>query len=151
MPLYDIKENLSKEVRWPYIVIGVLLAIIILFGALFITSSIRADRLRRSNNELTERLADATNSCTELKGQLGSISEELNNCRGTIEQCRVYCNDIDEISGRSIKAARDAIEIIEETRYYVACLEVELGLIDTDSIYERLDSWLESEQVNFIK
>ena len=86
MPLYDIKENLSKEVRWPYIVIGVLLAIIILFGTLFITSSIRADRLRRSNNELTERLADATNSCTELEGQLGSISEELNNCRGTIEQ-----------------------------------------------------------------
>jgi hypothetical protein len=28
---------------------------------------------------------------------------------------------------------------------------VELGLIDTDSIYERLDSWLESEQVDFIK
>jgi hypothetical protein len=144
MPLYDIKENLSKEVRWPYIVIGVLLAIIILFGALFITSSIRADRLRRSNNELTERLADATNSCTELAGQ-------LSDCRGTIEQCRVYCRDIDEISERSIRTSREAIEIIEETRYYVMCLEVELGLIDTDSIYERLDSWLESEQVDFIK
>ena len=144
MPLYDIKKDFSKEARWPYITIGVLFLIIMLFGTLFITSSVRSVRLRRANDELTERLANATNSCTELAGQ-------LSDCRGTIEQCRGYCRDIDEISERSIGTARDAIEIIEETRYYVMCLEVELGLIDTDSIYERLDSWLESEQVNFIK
>lgn len=144
MPLYDIKKDFSKEARWPYITIGVLFLIIMLFGTLFITSSVRSVRLRRANDELTERLANATNSCTELAGQ-------LSDCRGTIEQCRGYCRDIDEISERSIGTARDAIEIIEETRYYVMCLEVELGLIDTDSIYERLDSWLESEQVDFIK
>ena len=144
MPLYDIKKDFSKEVRWPYITIGVLFLIIMLFGTLFITSSVRSVRLRRTNDELTERLADATNSCTELAGQ-------LSDCRGTIEQCRGYCRDIDEISERSISTAREAIEIIEETRYYVMCLEVELGLIDTDSIYERLDSWLEAEQVDFIK
>ena len=144
MPLYDIKKDFSKEVRWPYITIGVLFLIIMLFGTLFITSSVRFVRLRRTNDELTERLADATNSCTELAGQ-------LSDCRGTIEQCRGYCRDIDEISERSISTAREAIEIIEETRYYVMCLEVELGLIDTDSIYERLDSWLEAEQVDFIK
>jgi len=144
MPLYDIKKDFSKEARWPYITIGILFLIIMLFGTLFITSSVRSVRLRRANDELTERLANATNSCTELAGQ-------LSDCRGTIEQCRGYCRDIDEISERSIGTARDAIEIIEETRYYVMCLEVELGLIDTDSIYERLDSWLESEQVDFIK
>ena len=144
MPLYDIKKDFSKEARWPYITIGVLFLIIMLFGTLFITSSVRSVRLRRANDELTERLANATNSCTELAGQ-------LSDCRGTIEQCRGYCRDIDEISERSIGTARDAIEIIEETRYYVMCLEVELGLIDTDSIYERLDNWLVSEQVDFIK
>ena len=144
MPLYDIKKDFSKEARWPYITIGVLFLIIMLFGTLFITSSVRSVRLRRTNDELTERLNNATNSCTELAGQ-------LSDCRGTIEQCRVYCRDIDEISERSVRTAKDAIEIIEETRYYVMCLEVELGLIDTDSIYERLDSWLEAEQVDFIK
>ena len=140
MPLYDIKKDFSKEVRWPYITIGVLFLIIMLFGTLFITSSVRSVRLRRTNDELTERLANATNSCTELAGQ-------LSDCRNTIGQCRVYCTDIDEISGRSISNAREAIEIIEETRYYVMCLEVELGLIDSDSIYERIDNWLESEGV----
>ena len=144
MPLYDIKKDFSKEARWPYITIGVLFLIIMLFGTLFITSSVRSVRLRRTNDELTERLNNATNSCTELAGQ-------LSDCRGTIEQCSVYCRDVDEISERTVRTAKDAIEIIEETRYYVMCLEVELGLIDTDSIYERLDSWLEAEQVDFIK
>lgn len=144
MPLYDIKKDFSKEARWPYITIGVLFLIIMLFGTLFITSSVRSVRLRRTNDELTERLTNATNSCTELAGQ-------LSDCRGTIEQCRVYCRDIDEVSERSVRTAKDAIEIIEETRYYIMCLEVELGLSSTDIIYERLDSWLETEQVDFIK
>lgn len=144
MPLYDIKKDFSKEVRWPYITIGVLFLIIMFFGTLFITSSVRSVRLRTANNRLTEQLDRATSTCTELAGQ-------LDDCRRTISQCQQLCGDIDEISERSISTSREAIEIIEETRYYVMCLEVELGLIDTDSIYERLDSWLEAEQVDFIK
>ena len=140
MPLYDIKKDFSKEARWPYITIGVLFLIIILFGTLFITSSVRSVRLRRTNDELTERLNNATNSCTELAGQ-------LSDCRGTIEQCRVYCRDIDEISERSVRTAKDAIEIIEETREAIGAMEVILGLWDSDGYYNWLDSYVLSSEI----
>ncbi len=140
MPLYDIKKDFSKEARWPYITIGVLFLIIMLFGTLFITSSVRSVRLRRANDELTERLDNATNSCAELAGQ-------LSDCRGTIEQCRIYCRDIDEISERSISTARDAIEIIEETREAIGAMEVILGLWDSDGYYNWLDSYVFDSEV----
>lgn len=142
MPLYDIKKDFSKEARWPYITIGVLFLIIMLFGTLFITSSVRSVRLRRANDELTERLANATNSCTELAGQ-------LSDCRGTIGNCQSICRELDGISERNIRTAKDAIEIIEETRYYVESIEMELGLINSDSIYSGIDDWLESQGVTY--
>ena len=141
MPLYDIKKDFSKEARWPYITIGVLFLIIMLFGTLFITSSVRSVRLRRTNDELTERLDNATNSCTEL-------ARQLSDCRGTIEQCRVYCRDIDEISERSISTAREAIEIIEETREAIGAMEVTLGLWDSDGYYNWLDSYVFDSEIN---
>ena len=126
--MYESKKH-SK-----HIVIIIILSVLLLFsGALSIYSSIESNQLRAANDQLTERLDRATNTCNEL--------------RGTITNCQSICRDIDEISGRSISNAREAIEIIEETRYYVMCLEVELGLIDSDSIYERIDNWLESEGV----
>lgn len=149
--IYESKGGFYKKTYKYHVAIGILVSVIILLGSILFINTKQLDSTRRSNDQLTERLADSTNSCTELKGQLGEISTELDDCRRTIEQCRVYCTDIDEISGRSIATARDAIEIIEETRYYVACLEVELGVIDTDSIYDRIDDWLESEGVKVVK
>lgn len=143
--IYETKDGKFYQKTNKYrIIICALIATTLLFGYLFISSSIESNKLRTTNDGLTEQLDRATNTCTELAGQ-------LSDCRNTIEQCRVYCTDIDEISGRSLSNAREAIEIIEETRYYVACLEVELGLIDSDSIYDRIDSWLQDEGVDFIK
>lgn len=139
--IYETKDGKFYQKTNKYrIVICALIAATLLFGTLFISSSIRSNKLRTTNDGLTEQLDRATNTCTELAGQLGD-------CRSTIEQCRVYCTDIDEISGKSISNAREAIEIIEETRYYVMCLEVELGLINSDSIYDRIDDWLQNEGV----
>lgn len=139
--IYETKDGkFYQKTNKYHIIIYALIATALLFGYLFISSSIKSNQLRATNDQLTEQLDRATNTCAELRGQ-------LSDCRNTIGQCRVYCTDIDEISGRSISNAREAIEIIEETRYYVMCLEVELGLIDSDSIYERIDNWLESEGV----
>lgn len=134
MPLYDIKKDFSKEVRWPYITIGVLFLIIMLFGYLFISSSIESNKLRTTNDGLAEQLDRATSTCNEL--------------RGTIANCQSICRDIDELNTRSISTAREAIEIIEETREAVGALEVELGIWDSDSVYGRIDSWLDSELKN---
>lgn len=139
--IYETKDGKFYQKTNKYrIVICALIATTLLFGYLFISSSVRSNELRTTNDRLTEQLDRATSTCAELAGQ-------LDDCRRTIEQCRVYCGDIDEISERSISTSREAIEIIEETRYYVMCLEVELGLIDSDSIYDRIDNWLQSEGV----
>ena len=138
--IYENKNGFYKKTYRYHIITIISILSTLLFGALYIKSSIKSNQLRATNDRLTEQLDRATNTCAELRGQ-------LSDCRNTIGQCRVYCTDIDEISGRSINNAREAIETIEETRYYVMCLEVELGLIDSDSIYERIDNWLESEGV----
>ena len=85
----------------------------------------------------TEQLDRATSTCNEL--------------RGTIANCQSICRNIDELNTRSISTAREAIEIIEETREAVGAMEVALGLIDSDSIYDRIDDWLQNEGADFIK
>ena len=126
--MYEYKKN-NK-----YIIAIIILSVFLLFsGALSIYRSIESNQLRATNDRLTEQLDRATNTCTEL--------------RGTISNCGRICRDIDEISGRSITTTRDAIEVIEETRCAIESIEVELGLWDSDSIYERIDNWLESEGV----
>ena len=135
--IYETKDGKFYQKTNKYrIIICTLIATTLLFGYLFISSSIESNKLGTANDRLAEQLNRATDTCTELAGQ-------LSDCRNTIEQCRVYCTDIDEISGRSISNAREAIEIIEETRYYVMCLEVELGLINSDSIYSWYDNRVE--------
>lgn len=136
--IYETKEGKFYQKTNKYrIIICALIAATLLFGTLFISSSIESNKLRTTNDGLTEQLDRATNTCNEL--------------RGTIANCQSICRDIDELNTRSISTAREAIEIIEETRDYVMCLEVELGLIDSDSIYDRIDSWLQDEGVDFIK
>ena len=117
-----------------YIIIVLLIVLCILFGLLSVKSSIESNRLRAANDRLTERLDRATDTCTEL--------------RGTIESCQSICRDIDELNTRSISTARDAIEIIEETREAVGTMEVALGLFDSDRYYDWLDSYVFDSEVN---
>ena len=131
---YETKDGKFYQKTNKYrIIIYTLIATALLFGYLFISSSIKSNQLRATNDRLTEQLDRATNTCNEL--------------RGTIANCQSICRDIDELNTRSISTAREAIEIIEETRDAVESIEVELGLWDSDSIYERIDNWLESEGV----
>lgn len=136
--IYETKDGKFYQKTNKYrIIICALIAVTLFFGTLFISSSIESNKLRTTNDGLTEQLDRATSTCNEL--------------RGTIANCQSICRDIDELNTRSISTAREAIEIIEETRYYVMCLEVELGLIDSDSIYDRIDDWLQNEGADFIK
>lgn len=131
--IYEHKDGFYKKIGWFYPLICCLVISSLLFGALFLSSTIKSNRLRAANDRLTEQLDRATSTCAEL--------------RTTISNCEQICRDIDELSGRSITTTRDAIEIIEETRYAVESIEVELGLWDSDSVYRRIDDWLESEGV----
>ena len=127
--IYETKDGKFYQKTSKHIVIIIILSVLLLFsGALSIYSSIKSNQLRAANDQLTERLDRATNTCNEL--------------RGTIANCQSICRDIDELNTRSISTAREAIEIIEETREAVGAMEVALGLFDSDGYYDWLDSYI---------
>ena len=114
--------------------------LLIMFFCLFVGATVllfsttrELNKTRRSNDELTERITATENTNRELTKSLGQI--------------RFLCKEFDSSVDRNIRTVREAVEVIEETRYYVQCIEVELGLYDSDSIYDGIDSWLESEGV----
>lgn len=132
--IYETKDGKFYQKTNKYrIVICALIAATLLFGTLFISSSIESNKLRTTNDGLTEQLDRATSTCNEL--------------RGTIANCQSICRDIDELNTRSISTAREAIEIIEETREAVGAMEMSLGLFDSDGYYDWLDSYIFDNEV----
>lgn len=115
-----------------FIYIIVLLAVL-LFGTTVygIYCTNKLDQAGRLNDQLTERLSDATDTNRRLAE--------------TVEQCQFIVTELGSTTDRSIGTVREAIEVIEETREAVGALEVELGIWDSDSVYDRIDSWLDSE------
>lgn len=112
--------------------------LLIMFFCLFIGAAVclfsitrELNQTRRLNDQLTERITKAEDTNRELTRSLGQI--------------RFLCGEFDSSVDRNIGTVREAIEVIEETRYYIECIEVELGLWDSDSIYNGIDSWIESE------
>lgn len=115
-----------------FIYIIVLLAVL-LFGTTVygIYCTNKLDEAGRLNDQLTERLSDATDTNRRFAE--------------TVEQCQFIVTELGNTADRNIGTVREAIEIIEETREAVGALEVELGIWDSDSVYDRIDSWLDSE------
>ena len=132
--MYETKDGLFYKKNNKHIIVIVVLSVFLFFsGALSVYSSIKSNKLRAANDRLTEQLNRATDTCNEL--------------RGTIAECQSICGDIDKLSTRSISTARDAIEIIEETREAVGAMEVALGLFDSDRYYDWLDSYIFDNEV----
>ena len=107
----------------------------ILFFTLFIGAAVclfsiarELNQTRRLNDQLTERVTEAEDTNRELTRSLGQI--------------RFLCGEFDSSVDRNIGTVKEAISVIEETRYYVQCIEVELGLWDSDSIYDRYDNYV---------
>ena len=115
-----------------FIYIIVLLAVL-LFGTTVygIYCTNKLDKAGRLNDQLTERLSAATDTNRRLAE--------------TVEQCQFIVTELGSTTNRSVGTVREAIEVIEETREAVGALEVELGIWDSDSVYDRIDSWLDSE------
>ena len=112
-----------------FIYIIILLAVL-LFGTTVygIYCTNKLDEAGRLNDRLTERLSDATDTNRRLAE--------------TVEQCQFIVTELGSTTDRNIGTVRDAIEIIEETREAVGALEVELGIWDSDSVYDRIDDYV---------
>jgi len=120
-------EHEKKNRIFIYIII--LLAVLLFGTTVFYTNKL--DEVGRLNDQLTERLSDATDTNRRLAE--------------TVEQCQFIVTELGNTTDRSIGTVREAIDVIEETREAVGALEVELGIWDSDSVYDRIDSWLSDE------
>ena len=114
----------------------IILLAVLLFGTTVygIYCTNKLDEAGRLNDQLTERLSDATDTNRRLTE--------------TVEQCQFIVTELGSTTNRSIGTVGEAVEVIEETREAVGALEVELGIWDSDSVYGRIDSWLDSELKN---
>lgn len=130
-------EKISKYI----IIICVLVFVIILLGA---TSIFWTNSARRQIDILRGQLVEATESNN-------LITRELEDCRTRFEQCHSILQELGDTTGRSIETVRDCIELVEEQRYYIACLEYYIDSGSSDELYNRIDDWLEHEGVEFIK
>lgn len=137
-------EKISKY----NIIICVLAFVIILLGA---TSIFWTNSARRQIDILRGQLSEATESNNSLRGELESCRGELELCQSRFEQCHSILQELGDTTGRSIETVRDCINLVEEQRYYIACLEYYIDSGNSDELYNRIDSWLEHEGVEFVK
>lgn len=109
----------------------IIICLVVMLVGTHLYYSEQLDKLGTVNDQLTERLSDATDTNRRLTE--------------TVEQCQFIVTELGDTTDRSIGTVSDAINIIEETREAVGALEAQLGLWDSDSYYDWLDSWLSNE------
>lgn len=109
-------------------------------GVTLYTNSKQLDESRRTNDQFREQLIRAEDTNRKL-------TEELEDCRGRIEQCQFILSDLDGLTTTNVRTIREAIELIEETRYEVGCLSYYLGCFDSTEYYDRTDNWLQSQGI----
>lgn len=128
---YEKKNNLIS-------IIYSLLIICFFLGTCWLTEHIQSSRelnkVRRQIDTYREQLADATNTCRELEATIG--------------RCQQYCQEFGETANRNVDTIKDCIDIIEETREIVYCIEMELNNRSADELYSRFDSYLFDNEVN---
>ena len=132
--MYVCKDGFYQK-SYKHIIITVILSILVLlFGTISAFSTTKYYSARRQLDTAREQLAAATETNRELTGR--------------IEQCSFIVNELGESTGRNITTIRECIEILEEIRYDVACLSYYIDGGNSDELYDRIDSWLQSEGVD---
>ena len=128
---YEKKNNLIS-------IIYSLLIVCLFLGTCWLTEHIQSSRelneTRRQIDTYREQLADATNTCRKLEATIG--------------RCQQYCQEFGETTNRNVDTIKDCIDIIEETREIVYCIEMELNNRSADELYSRFDSYLFDNEVN---
>ena len=149
--IYENKNGFYHKTYRYHIIICSLIAVIVLLGVVLFTSISRSNSAGRQIDELRGQLdaAGATNQA--LVGELEVCRGELESCQSRLEQCHFILEELGDTTGRSITTVRDCIDLVEEQRYFIACLSYYIDGGNSDELYNRIDNWLEAEGVDFIK
>lgn len=132
----DAKKNFSR-----IFVIGFFI-LSLFFGVAWIRTVDQSNDYRRQLDAARGQLSVATETNRRLADELGDAQSRLEQCYGITE-------DLASITSRNITSIGECREVIEETRYSIACLVYYTSGCSSDDIYQRIDNWLESEGVEF--
>ena len=141
---------MENEKNYKYIIIVIIISICLFFSTAFFYI-FGSNSARRQIDQLRGQLSEATESNNSLRGELESCRGELELCQSRFEQCHFILKELGDTTGRSIETVRDCINLVEEQRYYIACLAYYIDSGNSDELYNRIDDWLEHEGIEFIK
>lgn len=141
---------MKNEKNCKYIIAIIILSVCLFFSTAFFYI-FGSNSARRQVDQLRGQLTEATESNNSLRGELEDCRGELESCQSRFEQCHLILEELGDTTGRSIETVRDCIDLVEEQRYYIACLSYYIDSGSSDMLYDRTDSWLESEGIEFIK
>lgn len=149
--VYENKNGFYKPTNKYFVIICSLVAAIMLLGTILIVGISRSNSARGQLDQLGKQLTEATATNNALGRELEDCRGQLESCESRLEQCHFILEELGDTTGRSIETVRDCIDLVEEQRYYIAVLSYYIDGGNSDDIYNRIDSWLESEGVDFIK
>ena len=124
---------MKNEKNYKYIIIICILAFVLILSGL--TDIFWTNKARRQIDQLRGQLAEATESNNH-------ITRELEDCRARFEQCHSILQELGDTTGRSIETIRDCIDLVEEQRYYIACLSYYIDSGSSDELYNRIDDYV---------
>lgn len=130
----------EKKSIFSRIFIIIVVVLCLFFGLAWIRTIDQSNNYRRQLDAARGQLSTATETNRRL-------AEELGDAQSRLEQCHYITEELGDITSRNITSIRECREVIEETRYSIACLAYYSSGITSDDIYRRTDSWLESEGV----
>lgn len=123
-------------------IFGFVFILCLFFGLAWIRTIDQSNDYRRQLDTARGQLSTATETNRRLAEQLDSANSRL-------EQCANITEELATVTSRNITSIRECREVIEETRYSIACLVYYTSGCSSDDIYSRIDDWLKSEGVEF--
>lgn len=116
--LYEAQSGFYKKANWPYVVIGILSAVIVLLGVILVGTSISATRQHRIE---LERSAQLEQTVRNQEQRIRESSEQLRVQSECIRRTSSELGDIIQSSNGRIEAS---ITSVQELRKTMQALEV---------------------------
>lgn len=129
-----------NEKKISIIFIIICLSVSLLLGLAWVRTIDQSNNYRRQLDTVRGQLSTATETNRRL-------AEQLDEAQSRLEQCYYITEELGDITSRNITSIRECREVLEETRYSIACLAYYSSGITSDDIYQRIDNWLQSEGV----
>ncbi len=130
----NVQKNFSR------IFIIICLSVSLLLGLAWVRTIDQSNDYRRQLDTVRGQLSTATETNRRL-------AEQLDEAQSRLEQCYYITEELGDITSRNITSIRECREVLEETRYSIACLVYYTSDCSSDDIYQRIDNYVFDNEV----